>query len=133
MRDLQKLIDFVTRTNWFLFVTVSLIGMIIAPEKVALGITLGGLIVAINFHLLKNTLKTMFRPEVVLERGRSVVGNVLIKYYIRFGISAALILVLISKNIVHPLGLLLGLSVVVASIFVATAIELKKILFKEAV
>ncbi len=133
MRDLQKLIDFVTRTNWFLFVVVSLIGLIVAPAKVALGITLGGLIVAINFHLLKNTLKNTFRPEVVLERGRSIVGNVLIKYYIRFVISAALILVLISKNIVHPLGLLVGLSVVVASIFVATAIELKKILFKEAV
>ena len=133
MRDLQKLIDFVTRTNWFLFVAVSLIGLIIAPAKVALGITLGGLIVAINFHLLKNTLKNMFRPEVVLERGRSIVGNILIKYYIRFVISAALILVLISKNIVHPLGLLVGLSVVVASIFVATAIEIKKILFKEAV
>ncbi len=133
MRDLQKLIDFVTRTNWFLFVVVSLIGLILAPAKVALGITLGGLIVAINFHLLKNTLKNMFRPEVVLERGRSIVGNVLIKYYLRFVISAALILVLIAKNIVHPLGLLVGLSVVVASIFVATAIELKKILFKEAV
>jgi ATP synthase I subunit len=133
MQDLQKLIDFVTRTNWFLFVAVSLIGLIIAPAKVALGITLGGLIVAINFHLLKNTLKNMFRPEVVLERGRSIVGNVMIKYYLRFVISAALILVLISKNIVHPLGLLVGLSVVVASIFVATAIEIKKILFKEAV
>lgn len=133
MQDLQKLVDFVTKTNWFLFVAVSLIGLIMTPAKVALGITLGGLIVAVNFHLLKNTLKNMIRPKVVLERGRSIVGNILIKYYLRFVISAALILVLISKNIVHPLGLLVGLSVVVASIFLATAIELKKILFKEAV
>jgi hypothetical protein len=133
MRDLQKLIDFITATNWFLFVAASLTGLMLAPAKVALGITLGGLIVAINFHLLKSTIKKMFRPEVVLERGRSVVGNVLIKYYIRFVISAALIFILISKHIVHPLGLLIGLSVVVASIFLATAIEIKKILFKEVV
>jgi len=105
----------------------------VTPVKFAMGIILGGLIVAVNFHLLKRTLKTMFHPETVSERGRSVVGNVLVKYYIRFAISGVLIFLLISKHIVHPVGLLAGLSVVVASVFLATALELKKIFFKEAV
>ncbi len=133
MRDLQKLIDFVTKTNWLILVFGSMIGLLLTPMNFALGIILGGLIVAINFHLLKRTLKTMIQSEVVLERGRSVVGNVLVKYYIRFAISAGLIFVLISKHIVHPVGLLAGLSVVVASIFVATALEISRLLFKEAV
>ena len=133
MQDMQKVVDFVTKTNWLILVAGGGIGTLAAPPKVALGIILGGLIVAVNFHLLKKTLKKMFDPGVVAEKGRSVIGNILLKYYFRFMISAGIIFVLISKNIVHPLGLVAGLSVVVASIFLATALEIKKILFKEAV
>ncbi len=133
MQDLQKIVNFVTKTNWLLLLAASAIGVMMTPDKFALGIILGGLIVAVNFHLLKNTLENMFTPKVVSERGRSIVANVLIKYYLRFTITAALITLLISQQIVHPLGLLAGLSVVVASIFLATAIELKRIFFKEAV
>lgn len=133
MQDLQKIVNFVTTTNWILLVLSSFVAFMATPTKVYLGVVLGGLIVAINFHLLKNTLKNMFRPDVVSERGRSLVGNVLVKYYIRFAISGGLIFLLISKHIVHPLGLLAGLSVVVASMFMATAIELTRLLFKEAV
>ncbi len=133
MQELQKIINFVTKTNWLLLLIGGMLGLMMTPAKFAMGIILGGLIVAINFHLLKNTLKTMINADVVLARGRSVVGNVLVKYYIRFAITAVLIVLLISKHIVHPVGLLLGLSVVVASIFLATALELKRIFFKEAV
>lgn len=133
MQELQKLVDFVTTSNWLILLFGGMIGIALTPVEFALGIILGGLIVAINFHLLKNTLKNMFRPEVVSERGRSVVSNVLVKYYIRFAISGGLIFLLISKHIVHPLGLLAGLSVVVASMFAATVLELTRLLFKEAV
>jgi hypothetical protein len=40
---------------------------------------------------------------------------------------------LIAGRIVHPVGLIFGLSVVVFSIILATIIEVKKLLFKEAV
>lgn len=133
MQDLQKIVNFVTTSNWLLLVFGGMIGLALTPIKFAMGIIIGGLIVAVNFHLLKSTLKSMFSPEVVLERGRSIVGNVLIKYYIRFAISGGLIFLLISKHIVHPLGLLAGLSVVVASVFLATALELTRLFFKEAV
>ncbi len=133
MQDIEKVVEFVTKTNWLLLVVGGFIGVAMTPAKVALGIILGGLIAAGNFHLLKRTLVKMFDPKVVQEKGRSVVGNVLFKYYIRFAISAGLILVLISNHIVHPLGLLAGLSVVVASIFMATVLELKRLFFKEAV
>jgi hypothetical protein len=133
MQDLQKIVNFVTTTNWVLLFLSSFVALLAAPAEVSLGVVLGGLIVAVNFHLLKNTLKKMFRPEVVSEQGRSLVGNVLVKYYIRFAISGGVIFLLISKHIVHPLGLLAGLSVVVASMFVATVLELTRLFFKEAV
>ena len=133
MQDIQKVVNFVTTSNWLILLFGGMIGLAMTPMKFALGIIFGGLIVAINFHLLKNTLKSMFRPEVVLERGRSLVSNVMVKYYIRFAISGGLIFLLISKHIVHPLGLIAGLSVVVASMFMATVLELTRLFFKEAV
>jgi hypothetical protein len=133
MAELQKLVNFVTRTNWLLFLGTSLIALWIAPQKVYLGVFLGGLIVAVNFQLLKKTVVNNLNPDRVMEKGSSLVGNLLVKYYIRFAISGVVIYLLISKHIVHPLGLLAGLSVVVASTFLATAIELTRLLFKEAV
>lgn len=133
MQDVNKVVDFVTKANWLILIVGGAVGAILTPFKVALGIILGGLIVAVNFHLLKKTLSKMFDPQVVSEKGRSVIGNVMVKYYIRFAVSAGIIFLLISQRVVHPVGLLLGLSVVVASVFAATALELKRILFKEAV
>ena len=133
MQDLHKIVNFVTTSNWLLLLFGGMIGLMVTPIKFAMGIIFGGLLVAINFHLLKNTLKNMFRPEVVSEQGSSVVSNILIKYYIRFAISGTIIFLLISKHIVHPLGLLAGLSVVVASMFLATMLELTRLFFKEAV
>lgn len=133
MQDLQKIVNFVTKTNWLLLLIAGFAGLMIAPAKFALGIILGGLIVVINFHFLKNTLKKRLNSDVVLKKGQSIVSNVLIQYCLRFAVTGVFIGLLISKHIVHPLGLVVGLSVVVASIFLATALELKRIFFKEAV
>jgi hypothetical protein len=133
MQDLEKIVNFVTKTNWLLFLATSVLALMTTSSKVSLGVLLGGLIVAINFQLLKKTVVNNFRPEVVAEKGGSFVGNILVKYYIRFVISGGLIFLLISNHIVHPLGLLAGLSVVVASMFLATMLELTRLLFKEAV
>jgi len=133
MQDLQKIVNFVTKTNWLLMMATSSLALMTTPTKVSLGVLLGGLIVAVNFQLLKKTVINNLSPEVVSEKGRSLVGNVLVKYYIRFAISGGLIFLLISNHIVHPLGLLAGLSVVVASMFLATLLELTRLFFKEAV
>lgn len=133
MQDLQKIVNFVTKANWIVLLIIGTAGLMATPVKFASGIILGGLIVVINFHFLKNTLKNRLDSDVVLRQGRSIISNVLIRYCFRFIVSGVLIALLISKHIVHPLGLVIGLSVVVASIFLATALELKRIFFKEAV
>lgn len=133
MQDVQKIVDFITTSNWLILFFAGSIGLMTTSTEFALGIVLGGLIAVINFHLLKKTLKTVFSPQLVSGNGRSVVVGTLIKYYIRFGISGLMIYLLISKHIVHPLGLLAGLSVVVASMFLATVLELTRLYFKEAV
>ena len=133
MEELEKIINFIIRTNWLLFLGSSLVALLLASPKVYLGVFLGGLIVTINFHVLKNTVTKNFNQKRVLEKGKSLIGALLVKYYLRFALTAVIIFLLISNRSVHPVGLLAGLSVVVASTFIAAAIELTKIIFREAV
>ena len=68
----KRIIVFVSKANWFLFIVASLLCFINTPHKFALGILFGGLIVTVNFHLLKRTLKKSFTPLRVLEDGRNI-------------------------------------------------------------
>lgn len=123
----RRLYKFVNLTNWILFSFASLIGLFLMPSDFAMGIICGGMIVTINFHLLYRTLKKAFRPPHLAST-----SVILAKYYIRFIVSGLIIFVLISEHFVDPLGLFVGLSVVVASITLATVRELTKYIFKEA-
>lgn len=124
----KRLVYFVTRSNWIIFSIVSIAGLVWTSSAFALGIIFGGLIVTINFHLLAKTLKNALTPPYLSSH-----NVILVKYYIRFIISGVIIFFLIKYHVVNPLGLFIGLSVVVASIMLATLIEVKKLIFKEAV
>ncbi|MCD4742283.1 MAG: ATP synthase subunit I [Desulfobacteraceae bacterium] len=134
MEITKRLIDFVSKSNWFLFVFLTLFSLINTSFKFTLGVMLGALIAAISFHLLKRTVNKAFEhPEKVAQQGRMILISVLIKYYIRFAISGLIIFLLIAGGVVNPLGLLAGLSVVVVSISIATILELTRLIFKEAI
>ena len=122
-----RILKFITRANWVLFVGASIAGYILAPPDFARGVFFGGLLVTLNFHMLARTLKKALKPPHLASH-----NLVLAKYYIRFMISAVIIFVLIAWHIVNPLGLVFGLSVVVASIILATLREVKKLILKEA-
>ena len=127
MRIERRLLKFITLTNWVLFCAVTICGFILGSRPFAWGILAGGLIVTANFHLLYRSLKEALTPPYVTET-RAVLG----KYYLRFAASGVIIYVLIADHFVNPLGLIIGLSVVVTSIFLATLNEVRRIIFKEA-
>lgn len=124
----QRIIQFVTRANWVLCGVVSILGFMLLPLDVACGILFGGLLVTINFHMLAKTLKKALKPPHLASH-----NMILAKYYLRFLASGFIIFVLIAGHIVHPVGLVVGLSLVVFSIIIATLCEVKKLIFKEAV
>ena len=123
----QRIVTFVTATNWILLGLATVAGFLLMPPAFARGIVFGGLIVTVNFHLLSRTLKKAFQPPRI-----APVNAILAKYYIRFIISGIIIFFLIKNQYVNPLGLVVGLSVVVASMFLATILEVKKLILKEA-
>lgn len=123
----RRLLRFITVTNWVLFAGTTIAGFVLAPGRFAWGIVAGGLIVTVNFQLLYRSLKQALTPPYVAN-----VKGVLGRYYLRFLVSGAVIFVLIADNYVNPLGLIIGLSVVVTSIVLATLNEIRIIIFKEA-
>lgn len=128
MKIQQRLLKFVTRSNWVLLAVIVLTGFWVASPPFAWGILAGGLIVTVNFHLLARTLKTALSPPHLASH-----NVILAKYYLRFIASGFILFVLISGHYVNPLGLFVGLSVVVASIILATIMEVTKLFLKEAV
>lgn len=128
MNNQQRILTFVTRTNWVLLALSSAAGLLLASPEFTKGIIFGGLIVTVNFHMLHRTLKNSLEPSQLTSH-----NVILAKYYLRFVISGIIIFVLIYRHIVNPIGLFVGLSVVVASIMLATLLEIKNLFFKEAV
>lgn len=130
----ERIIKFIMWSNWILFAALAITGIVMTvsmPQLPGLlaGLLAGGLIATVNFHLLYRGLRrSLMEPEAP-----SHTTKILGKYYIRFIISGAIIYFLLSGGYVHPIGLLIGLSIVVASIFLATIREVTKILNKEAV
>ena len=128
MKIQKRILRFITRTNWVLLIVASALGLAFLPVDFAKGIIFGGLIVTVNFHLLSRTLKKALTPPHLSSH-----NVVLAKYYFRFFVSGVILLFLIQGQYVAPLGLFVGLSVVVASIFMATILEVSKLIMKEAV
>ena len=127
--DIQKrILTFVTRSNWILFLAASILGFMLLPADFAKGVLFGGLLVTVNFHLLARTLRKALTPPHLSSH-----NLVIAKYYLRFIGSGFIIFVLIAGNFVNPVGLVIGLSVVVISIMLATLCEITKLIFKEAV
>jgi len=123
----RRIVTFVTRANWVILAGATAAAALFQPLRFVLGVLGGGLIVTVNFHLLARTLRHALTPPHLASH-----NVVLAKYYVRFLISGFIIFVLIAGGFVDPVGLVIGLSVVVASIILATFREVKRILFKEA-
>ncbi len=124
----NRILTFVTRSNWILFGTASTLSFLLLPSDFARGILFGGLLVTVNFHLLAGTLRKALTPPHL-----SSYNVVIAKYYLRFIGSGFIIFVLIAGKYVNPIGLVIGLSIVVCSIMLATLREVTKLIFKEAV
>ena len=127
MESQQRIIHFITCANWLLLALATVIGFICFTQDVGLGVAVGGFLVTLNFQLLAKTLKSAFRPPFITS-----IKGVLIKYYIRFTITGVIIFVLMMTHRVHPMGLIAGLSVVVASMMLAAINEVRQLLIKEA-
>lgn len=109
------------------FCLLCLAALVAAPGKAALSVAAGGAIALANFRLLKWCITNALQPQK-----QAAVGRVLITYYLKFGATAVAVYLLISKQMVEPIGLLVGLSVVVFTMFGLALTMARKLIGKEA-
>lgn len=119
-----QLIKKVQVSSLVLCLILTLAGGIFISVNFALGVLAGGIIAGFNFHWLQKALGKIFDQQVVL--GSKAIYYV--KYYLRLIIVGIVLYELVANKMVHPLGLITGLSVVVINIMVIAFTELWKII-----
>lgn len=123
----DPLLQKVRMMNGVVFALLLLGSLILMTPWFTLGVGMGGLIILANFHILYRVLKKAFIPEQLASP-----KVVIVKYYLRLLGTGIILYVLIAKRMVDPLGLVVGLSVVVINLTLLGCNEMRKILFKEA-
>ena len=110
-RDEQLLGD-LARRNWVVLAALVLLSLLWRSVPVTLGVLAGGLVAIGGYLWLQHSLK-----RVIAEPSRHSARSFKISYFIRLGCLAAILLLLIAVAGVDPVGLAVGLSVVVINIF----------------
>ena len=113
MRELT--VHNVERIALLLVGTATLVSLLLWDRSVVLGVGLGGLVAAINFFALRRILQGMFRAAGTNPQKQALLGILLT---LKFGILATTLFLIVKFVAVSPVALLVGISLVVISIFV---------------
>ncbi|MGE5311076.1 MAG: ATP synthase subunit I [Nitrospirota bacterium] len=119
----EALLTRIERFIWLLFFLLSAASFVLLSFKFAAGVLLGSALAIANFYLMKRHLRGALDPQ----RQRRARFLYLLKYYIRFLATAAIIAGGLIKGWVEPFGLLLGLSVNVIGIVLVGLNEARKL------
>ncbi len=111
--DWEKLVKQLRAQNWIILMILGIASFFLMSSTFTLGIILGGLIIIANFNVLQHTIRSSFSPDGVMKNNKLAI---VAKYYFRLAILAVIIYILITNGWVNPIGLAIGLSIVVFSI-----------------
>ena len=99
--------------NWVVLFILGAVSGVFMEIQFTLGVILGGLIIIANFSLLHHTMRKAFSDQSAM-KGKKMA--LIAKFYFRLAIMGLIIYILITNGWVNPLGLVVGLSIVVLSI-----------------
>jgi hypothetical protein len=101
------------RRSWIILLVLAAGSGCLGKLDVTLGIIAGGLAVILNFTVLQHTIRQAFASE---SAGKAKKVSLLVKSYLRLLFLGVTIYLLITRGLVDPIGLTVGLSTVVFSI-----------------
>jgi hypothetical protein len=125
--DEERLLKTVRLMNGVVFAALLLFGALCMSPFFTFGVAMGGLIILANFHLLHRILKKAFHPQRL-----AAPKTVIAKYYLRLLATGIILYLLIVHKLADPLGLVVGLSVVVINLLLLALNEVRKMFLKEA-
>ena len=108
----EKLQDIRT-FNWIILLILSALSGVFMEAQFTLGVVLGGLIIIANFSILQRSVCMAFSDQGAM-KGKKIA--LIVKFYFRLAIMGLILYILITGGWVNPLGLAVGLSIVVLSI-----------------
>lgn len=118
MHAVRRILNVIKHTSIGLFYLTTIFTIFNASLPFTLGVVLGGLLVTINFHLMCRSVEKALTPPHIMP-----MQPALVKHFVRFTVSSVIIIAAIISGLVHPLGLIIGLSVIVASFMLAAFVE----------
>ena len=116
MQQDDQILAQMARRNWIILIVLVLLSLFWQSSAVTLGVLAGGVLVIINYRWLGRSLfKVLGEPHLSAEKGFKR------NYLFRLLFIAGSIYLLLVRGGVHPLALVVGLSVVVINLIVTTA------------
>jgi hypothetical protein len=113
VKDRQKLLNQIRTTNWIILLILAALSAVFMSVTFTTGVILGGFIIIANFSVLQYTIRCAFSDQGVL-RGKKL--SLIVKAYFRLAFMGLIIYIVITNGWVDPLGLAIGLSIVIFSI-----------------
>lgn len=111
----DQLLKVFGRTNWLVLAVMVLGSLFWQSQSVTLGVLAGGLLVILNFGWMgRSLLKVISSPQAFS------VGGFKRNYFFRLIVVGSAIYLLLVRGDVHPVALVVGLSVVVVSLMLLT-------------
>ena len=113
MTDWDRTYESLKRWNWFILLILSSASYFLMSHSMTFGIILGGFITFVNFGFLQSTIRKSFSPD---GNPKTKKYSLMIKSFFRLLILGVIIYFLITRGLINPVGLTIGLSIVVLSI-----------------
>jgi len=113
VRNRDKLIDQIRTNNWIILLIAASLSFLFMNAVFTLGVIIGGLMVIANFSVLQRTIRSAF-SDLGAFRGKTL--GLVAKSYFRLAFMGLVIYIVITNGWVHPIGLVIGLSIVTFSI-----------------
>jgi len=113
VRNRDTLIDHIRTNNWIILFIAASLSFFFMNAAFTLGVIVGGLMVIANFSVLQRTIRSAF-SDLGAFQGKKL--GLIAKSYFRLAFMGLVIYIVITNGWVHPIGLVIGLSIVSFSI-----------------
>ena len=123
MTDSYRILFNIRPASWIVMAVLTLVSVIFFSREVTIGVVVGEILVAVSFLFFHRVLVRGLEPG-----SKVTPKSVLLKYYLRFAATVVILVILISQHLVSSLGLLLGLSSFILTIFAVLILEMGSVI-----
>lgn len=129
MNDWQRLSRRLRICNWAGLLSLGALSSLLMPPDFTLGLLAGGILSIANFFAMSRSVVSAFGAKGLDGSGKA---GIIFKYYLRLFSMGILIWALVSISWVSPVGLAVGLSLVVLNIIVLGIVKAFNLSSREA-